>query len=257
MQSISWAEKALHSEIEFSKALKSQPTNYPDFIHLYNPYVAWGGDYNRAVRVTLSVFDTFDDVNAQVAAIHYQKQLEPPDRFDIAPPALDESTWKGFLKRRGFSLRTALFFQASTQPVELPAGFTLYHPSTDEYLAWYIKLAEEQGYATADWFQQSLPIRRNFCQVFIPYWLMRAETQIGWVYAAHLGDFTRLFEVEIKPDYQGQGMGTILMQAAIAEGYRQGTQHILLQTGEWLRPFYEKCGFRECSRNSIIRLMSS
>jgi GNAT superfamily N-acetyltransferase len=252
MQSSDWVEKAACSEIEFSKALKSQPTQYPNFIHLYNPYVPWGGDYNRAVRVILSGFDEFDAVNAQVETIHSQKGLEPPDRFDVAPPALDESTWQDFLKQRGFSLRTVLFFQALTQLVELPDGFTLYHPASDEYMAWYRQLAREQGYAAADWFEQSIPLRLNFCRVFKPYWLMRKERQIGWVYAAHLGDFTRLFEVEIKPEYQGQGMGKLLMQAITVEGYRQGTQHILLQTGERLRPFYEKCGFRECSRNSII-----
>jgi GNAT superfamily N-acetyltransferase len=253
MQSIIWPEKALHSEIEFSRALKSQPTTYPNFIHLYNPYVPWGGDYNRSVGVGLTGFEAFDEVNAQVADIHRQKELEPPDRFDIAPPALDESLWQDYLKQRGFSLRTALFFQVSTQPVGLPAGFTFYHPSTDEYMAWYIKLAEEQGYASADWFSQSLPLKENFSQVYRPNWLMRDREQVGWVYTAHLDDFTRLFEVEIVPQFQRQGMGRLLMQAVIAEGYCRRTQHILLQAGERLRPFYEKCGFRECSRNSIIR----
>jgi len=254
MEPIDWAANALLSEIEFSKALNSQPTTYPYFIHLYNPHVPWGGDYNRAVGVKLTDFESFEDVNAQVSVIHHQMRLEPPDRFDIAPPALDENMWQGYLTAKGYTLRTAIFFQSPTQPVKLTAGFTLYHPSTDEYMAWYIKLAEEQGYAATDWFQPSLPLKENFSQVFQPYWLMRGEEQVGWVYAAHLGGFSRLFEVEIKPQFQRQGMGRLLMQAMIAEGYSQGTRHILLQTSARLRSFYEKCGFQECTRNSIIRL---
>ena len=165
--------------------------------------------------------------------------------------------WQGYLNAEGYILRTAIFFQALTQPVELPAGFTLNQPSTDEYLVWYIKLADEQGYAASDWFQPSLPLRENFIKVYRPYWLMRYGEQVGWVYCAHLGDFSRLFEVEIMPQFQHQGMGRLLMQVVIAEGYRQGTMHILLQTGERLRSFYEKCGFQECTRNSIIRLKQS
>ena len=254
MKPIDWAAKALLSEIEFSKALKSQPTTYPYFIHLYNPHVPWGGDYNRAVGVNLTGLELFDEINAQVAEIHQQKRLDPLDRFDIAPPPLDENMWQGHLNAEGYTLRTAIFFQAPTQPIELPAGFTLYQPSSDEYLAWYNKLADEQGYAASDWFQPSLPLRKNFIKVYQPYWLMRYGEQVGWVYTAHLGDFSRLFEVEIKPQFQHQGMGRLLMQAVIAEGHRQGTRHILLQTSERLRPFYESCGFRECTRNSIIRL---
>ncbi len=115
MQPIDWAEKALLSEIEFSKALKSQPTDYPNFIHLYNPYVPWGGDYNRSVKVVLPSLAAFDDVNSQVAAIHRQKGLEPPDRFDVVPPVLDEDQWQNFLRQRGFSLRTAVFFQNAAE----------------------------------------------------------------------------------------------------------------------------------------------
>jgi GNAT superfamily N-acetyltransferase len=247
MKPIDWAANALVSEIEFSKALKSQPTTYPNFIHFYNPYVPWGGDYNRAVGVNLTGLESFDEVKANIG-------LEPPDRFDIAPPALDENTWQEYIKCRGYVLWTAIFFQSPAQPVELPAGFTLYHPSTDEYATWYIKLAEEQGYASAEWFKPSLSLRENFIQVYQPYWLKRYEEQVGWVYAAHLGDFSRLFEVEIKPQFQRQRMGSLLMQAVIAEGFSQGTRHILLKTTERLSPFYEKCGFHECTRNSIIRL---
>ena len=114
MKPIDWAANALLSEIEFSKALKSQPTTYPSFIHLFNPHVPWGGDYNRVVGVKLTDFGSFDGVYAQVEEIHHQKGLEPPDRFDIAPPTLDENMWQGYLNAEGYTLRTAIFFQTPT-----------------------------------------------------------------------------------------------------------------------------------------------
>jgi hypothetical protein len=89
MQSTNWFEKALHSEIEFSKALQSQPTQYPNFIHLYNPHVPWGGDFNRAVGVQITDFRVFDEIIIQVEQIHLEKGLERPDRFDALPPALE------------------------------------------------------------------------------------------------------------------------------------------------------------------------
>jgi hypothetical protein len=42
------------------------------------------------VGVNLTGLELFDEVNAQVAEIHRQKRLASPDRFDIAPPTLDE-----------------------------------------------------------------------------------------------------------------------------------------------------------------------
>ena len=75
------------------------------------------------------------------------------------------------------------------------------------------------------------------------------------MYSANLGKYSRLFEVEIEQHFQGQGMGRLLLQAIISEGYSQGAEHILLQANDRLRLFYEKSGFRECSQNSIIRLI--
>jgi GNAT superfamily N-acetyltransferase len=253
MSSTDWAENALRSEIEFSKALQSHSIAYPNFIHLYNPFVPWGGDFNRTVGLKVADFQSFDQALLEVERIHREKGLDAPDRFDLYPPALDPDSWTEHLESKGYRLQTAIFFNNPAQDANLPGGFNLYQPDEAEYLEWYTGLSQAQGYADADWFQQILPLKQHFSRVFLPYWLMRSEEQIGWVYAAHLGDISRLFEVEIKPAYQGQGFGRLLMQAITAESYRQGMQHVLLQASERLRPFYEKCGFCECSRNSIIR----
>jgi len=249
-----WEAFCLESELEFSKALLSQPTVYPDFIHLWNPYVPWGGDFNRAVGVRWRGQASFKRIAAQVAQIHQERGLDPPDRFDVNPPVLDEGQWEAILSRQGFRLRTAIFFNAPAEPFELPDGYALYSPNSQEFFNWYTRQAVQAGYASEDWFEQHLPLKANFIKVFKPYWLFREQEQVGWVYAARLGEYCRLFEVEITHPYRGQGMGRLLVQAIRAEGFAQGVEFILLQSNQALCSFYEKCGFRQCSVNSIIRL---
>jgi hypothetical protein len=255
MQNINWDESALNSEIEFSKALLSQPIEYPDFIQMYNSHVPWCGDFNRALQVEITDFQSFDRIKNQIEQIHLEKRLEMPDRFDICTPPLDEKQWRDHLQKMGYGLQTALFFNTPTKEMELPAGYSLYSPSNTEYFDWYSGLAKSQGYYDKQWFKQLIPLKSNFIQVFKPYWLMKNKSLVGWVYSANLGKYCRLFEVEIGQYFQSQGMGRLLMQAIISEGYRQGTEYILLQSNNGLRSFYEKCGFKECSKNSIIRLI--
>jgi len=254
MQNINWDERALNSELEFSKALLSRPIEYPDFIHMYNSHVAWSGDFNRALRVRITDFQSFDNIKSQIEQIHQEKRLEKPDRFDIRMPALDEKQWHDHLQKMGYGLQTAIFFNALAKEIELPAGYSLYSPTNAEYFDWYSGLAKSQGYYDEGWFKQLIPLKANFIQVFKPYWLMKNKNLVGWVYSANLGKYCRLFEVEIEQHFQGQGMGRLLLQAMIGEGYRQRAEYILLQSNDRLRPFYEKCGFIECSRNSVIRL---
>ena len=253
MQDINWNERAICSELEFSKALLSQPVSYANFIHIHNPYVPWGGDFNRAVGVQITTFQSFVDTLGRVEEIHQEKGLEKPDRFDIQPPVLDEKRWHDYLEQKGFRLHTAIFFYAQTKEIYLPDGFTLYSPSVDEYLAWYSELAKSGGYYDEDWYKQHLPLKVNFIKVFKPYWLLKNKEQVGWVYSANLGVYTRLFEVEINQQFQGQGMGRLLLQAIRNEGYKQGAEHVLLQANDRLKPFYLKSGFQECTKNSIIR----
>jgi GNAT superfamily N-acetyltransferase len=94
----------------------------------------------------------------------------------------------------------------------------------------------------------------HFARVFRPYWLTREGDLVGWVYCAVLGEYARLFEVEVTEEFRGQGLGKELLGAVRIEGHRLGARFILLQAGEKLRPFYERVGFAECARNSIIWL---
>lgn len=254
MQTIDWVQTALDSEIEFSKAYKSQPRVYSNFIHLYNQSVPWGGDFNRAVGVRLTDFDSFDQIVAQVEQIHKDKGLDRPSRYDLYPPALDEGLWRDYLAQRGYRLETAVFFYSPAADEVLVSEFALYTPSWDEYLEWYCSLAKSRGYYDEQRFQMVKSLQENFVRVFKPYWLLKNDEMVGWVYCANLGKYTRLFDVGVRPEFRGQGLGKTLLQAIKIESGRQGAQFVLLQAGERLRQFYEKSGFRECSKNSIIWL---
>jgi len=254
MQGLDWERRALESEIEYSKALKSMPVEYPTFVHMHNAFVPWCGDFNRALGVKLSDFQSFEDVVGQVESIHKQHNLERPNRYDIYPPALDEPLWDGHLSEKGYRLETAVFFCAPTLSGSLPSAFTLRIPSEQEYMEWFCRLAQSRGYYDEQWFQRVRPLQLNFARVFKPYWLLREEQLAGWVYCATLGEYARLFEVEINQESRGQGLGKTLLRAVGIEGGKLGVPFILLQAGEKLRSFYEKAGFRECARNSIIWL---
>lgn len=121
MQPMDWASSALDSEIAYSKALKSEPMAYPTFIHLYNAFVSWGGDFNRAVGVKISDFHSFAEIVSQVESIHQAKKLEKPNRYDIYPPALNEAVWRDALFQQGYRLETVLFFYAPTLHERLPS----------------------------------------------------------------------------------------------------------------------------------------
>ncbi len=252
MESINWEKAALTSEIAYSKALKSEPKEHPNFIHMHNPFVPWSGDFNRALGVKITDFHSFEAFTSQIEAIHREKGLEPPSRFDIAPPVLEKSLWQSYLSQKGYRLSTAIFFCAPTVNYSLPPEYKLEIPSKDDYLIWFQQLAKSRGYYEDSWFQKIKPLQTHFSQVFRPYWLLKEGNLIGWVYCAKLGKFSRLFEVEVDEEYRGQGIGKLLLQAIRAEGYQMGAEYILLQAGERLRKFYENAGFRECTSNSIV-----
>lgn len=256
MQSTDWNRYALDSEIAYSKALQSSPIEYPNFIHMHNVVVPWNGDFNRAVGCKLSGFQSFEDIISQVESLHQTKKLVRPNRYDIYAPSLKEEIWYPYLSEKGYSLETAIFFCAPTASASLPSGYILKCPSEPEYIDWFCNRAHSWGFYSEQWFETIRPLQLHFIRVFKPYWLMREGTLVGWVYAANLGKYARLFEVEIRPEFRGQGLGQILLRVIRVEGIRLGVAFILLQAGERLRNFYEKAGFRECARNSIIWLQA-
>lgn len=252
LDSLDWENIALASEIEYSKALGSTPVEYPNFIHMHNPFVPWGGDFNRTLGVKLFDDRSFEAVVSQVESLHRDRGLEKPDRFDIHPPALEAGLWQDYLSYKGYRLETAIFFYAPVLSGELAPDFSLVIPTAEKYIDWLRRLVQARGYYDEAWFQKLRPLQLNFTNTFKPYWFLRNGEFVGWVYCAHLGECARLFEVEICQEQRGQGLGKLLLQAIRMASYQMGARFVLLQAGEGLRAFYENAGFQECSRNSII-----
>jgi GNAT superfamily N-acetyltransferase len=217
-----------------------------------NPHVPWGGDFNRVVGARLTDFASFAALTTQVEALHQQARLDSPNRYDIHPPALDETVWRPYLAEQGYRLETAVFFYAPAQSAPPPPDFALRIPSEEAYIAWFQRLTQTRGYYEAEWFAAAQPLQRSFARLFRPYWLLWRGELVGWTYCAHLGQYARLFEVEIVESFRGQGFGLWLLQALRAAAGALGAAYMLLQSGESLRPFYEKAGWRECARSSII-----
>ena len=251
---IDWAERALQSEIAFSEALGGQATEYNNFIHIHNESVSWGGDFNRAVGLRISDGKSFFHVIQRVEAIHSEMDLDRPDRYDILPPALDKDVWTKLLAKRGHTLCTVFVFCASILVEELSSDYSMYTPNDDEYLDWYQSQESMKEYYEEAWFQLIKPLRLKFIQQFKPYWLMKDGLRVAWVYCANLGAFDRLSDVGVEKTYRGYGLGKLLLEAIRIEAGRQGSEHVLLQSSEGMRAFYEKSGFTECTRNSVIRL---
>jgi GNAT superfamily N-acetyltransferase len=257
MYTTDWEQTAVESEIELSTAYGGRPQTYTNFTHVHNPYVAWSGDFNRAVGVSLTDFRSFRRTVAEVEQIHAEKGLDRPNRYDLYPPALDEGLWRDYLLQWSYSLRRAIFYVATATDEGLGSDVALRTPSGDEYLDWWGARERSCTYYDEQWYRQVLPLQQRFVRVFRPYWLMRRDGILGWVCGANLGRYLYLFDVGIGPEHRGYGWGRALLQAMRAEAGRQGAQHVLVQSGERLRPFYESCGFSECSSNSVVWLTSS
>ncbi|MCL4506617.1 MAG: GNAT family N-acetyltransferase [Chloroflexi bacterium] len=250
--SINWVQRALQSEIEFSKALGGVPHAHGGFIHLDNAAVPWGGDFNCTFISAPVDVAGFEQVTQQVEQLHRRSYLERPDRYEIFPAVHDEVAWGATLERLGYRLTSAVYFCAPAAADALPPHVRLYIPSETEYCEWFTARESAMTYFDEDWFQRLLPLKIAFSRIFRPYWLLVDHQRVGWVYCANLGDYCRLFEVEISPEFRGRGYGKWLMQAIRQEGGDLGASHILLRSA--LQNFYEKCGFTVCAHNTVIRL---
>ena len=253
MNETNWDEAALHSEIEFSKARGGISTDHGTFIHIHNEKVPYAGDYNRPVGVRLSDFSSFEKVVEQVEKIHGEKGLDKPNRYDIHPPALREADWQDRLTEKGYRIGTTLFFCSASDTKPLPDGISLHTPSEDEYMAWYSEQQKSKDYFDEEQFNLTRPSQLSFIKVFKPYWLLENDLMKGWVYCAHLGAYSRLFEVEIEEASQGKGLGIVLMNAIRHEAAKNGAEYVLSATHEGLRRFYERVGFKLCAKASVIR----
>lgn len=247
-----WAAAALASEITMSVAYGGVATVYELFTHIHNPSIPWAGDFNRAVGVKCTNVNTLLSVMHEVEQLHALLQLDRPTRFDLHPSVITDLAWAEQLNDHHYRVETALFFQAMTAQLAVSPIFTLYAPNGQEYTAWYQRYQQAQPFYNADDYQRVLPLQLQFIKTFQPYWLMERNAMVGSVYGAVLGDYCRLFAVEIAEDRRGQGLGSVLLWLLQNHFCQQGIGHLLLQSGERLRPFYERAGFQTCVRNEVI-----
>ena len=252
LDNFNWSELSVKSEIEYSKALGGEVIEFDGFIHIYNRFVPWNGDFNRVVRAEVKDFDSFMNIVNKTEKVHMEKGLESPNRYDIAPPALDEIKWSDFLKNRGFELETVIFYKGKVEKRDLPSDLRLYSPTRQEFKDWYYHLEKSKSYFDEEWFRKNLLIKLKFIEIFTPFWLMKGEEILGWVYCGCFGEYCRLFNVEIDKRYRHRGFGREMLNAVGNECGTKGAKFILLQSTERLRGFYEKSGFKECSRNTVI-----
>ncbi|MDI6738962.1 MAG: GNAT family N-acetyltransferase [Candidatus Edwardsbacteria bacterium] len=248
-----WDEIALQSEIAYSRARGGAAFRHESFTHIYNRHVPWGGDYNRSVDCVVTGHDSFAKIENEVRKIHAEKGLEKPDRFDLKRPVLKAQDWSAFLKDRGYRCHDVIFFAAPARHDNETGEYHLYSPTGNEYLEWHEGRLRRTDYFDEQWFREIMPLEKFFIKTFQPHWLMKDNGIAAWVHCAHLGECARLFEVEVDEKQRGRGVGKLLLNAIRGEAERAGSSHILLAATEKLRPFYEKAGFTECSRNTVIR----
>lgn len=72
---------------------------------------------------------------------------------------------------------------------------------------------------------------------------------VGAVAGYSWGGICELRQVWVRADHRGQGLGSALLEAAIAEATRRGCAHITLATYDFQAPeFYRRHGFSEIAR---------
>jgi len=251
-----WDHAVLASEIAISEALGGSATPLRGFVHIHNPHVPWGGDFNRSVGVQAADWGSWRRILSEVVSIHDERGIDPADRFDLSPPPLAEEPWKKRLRAQGFRLTTATYLAASPGSGSLSRPFSLRRPSAGEYRAWYERRERRQPYFEEEWFRRIQPLRSAFSRVFSPYWLSKGAAIVGSVHCAHLDGFSRLFELEIQQAHRGEGYGRILLNAIGLEARRRGAGFVLVGSGQDTIGFYRRAGFEICSVNSVIRRSS-
>ncbi len=254
MPGIDWMARAVESEVAYSEARGGTATAYDDFIHIHNPHVTWGGDYNRAVGVRAASLDEFAGIVQRVERLHEEKGLPRPDSYDTYPSIEGDGGWIERLDEIGHQSWTDVFFKLEVAAVKLPDAFEWRPVEEDDYLEWRRAMQEEENWFDAEAWELGLPVERQFVQVYKPYWLFENGRLVAWVHCANLGSHFRLFDVEVDRPLQGRGYGGILLQAVSAEANAQAVPHILIRCIERLRGFYETYGFEECGRGTVVRL---
>lgn len=72
---------------------------------------------------------------------------------------------------------------------------------------------------------------------------------IGGAAGYSWGGICELRQVWVHPDHRGRGLGSALLEAAVAEAERRGCAHVTLATYDFQAPeFYRRHGFSEIAR---------
>ena len=253
MESIDWMARAVESEVAYSEARGGTATTYDDFIHIHNPHVTWGGDYNRAIGVKADDPESFASVVKRVEELNRERQLPRPDCYDTYPSREGDAWIHGFDSAE-YRLTPKVFFRLDVAAAGLPPGFTWRPVGEDDYFEWRRASQEKESWFDAEAWELDLPLERQFVRVYKPYWLFENERLVAWVHCANLGSYFRLYDVEVDESLQGRGYGRTLLQAVSAEAGSQSVSHILIRCSERLRGFYETCGFEECGKGTVIQL---
>ncbi|TPJ24528.1 GNAT family N-acetyltransferase [Mesorhizobium sp. B2-7-2] len=73
------------------------------------------------------------------------------------------------------------------------------------------------------------------------------DRPVGFLSAGIAGDALHIWELDVRLDRQGQGIGRALLERAVADAGRRGLAAVTLTTFRavaWNAPFYRKAGFR-------------
>jgi GNAT superfamily N-acetyltransferase len=249
---IDWIKVSVDYEIEYSKARGGILEIYPDFIHISNKKVPYGGDYNRTVAVKTREIKRFKEIIKIVEKIHETNRVFPPDRFDFIPPKLD-SEWENISKSLGYKLKTSVYLKSLSLFNNFSLyPYNLYFPSEKEFKEWYIKQQKAKPYWTENILEKIVFLQIDFIKVFKPFWLMKDEEIIGWVYCQLYKDFFHVFELELIEKYRGKGIGRIFIELIKIEACRCGAKFVIIQTNPEIKNFYIKCGFDVISENNVL-----
>lgn len=70
----------------------------------------------------------------------------------------------------------------------------------------------------------------------------------------HGGTAAHVEDVAVHPEYQGKGIGRMLVERLIQEAKSRNCYKIVLDCSESVKPFYDKLGFKQWATGMSIRL---
>jgi len=86
------------------------------------------------------------------------------------------------------------------------------------------------------------------------------DRPVGFLSAGIVGDALHIWELDVRLDRQGSGIGRALLERAIADARRRGLVAVTLTTFRavaWNAPFYRKFGFRVLEGAGIDERLAS